>query len=120
MIRSIVRFVVILYPVRLAHYCYIVPPSSFSYLMIKTIIRKNRNNNQFRTVNRYTFPNQQKSIFSLSFFHIIIVLLLLLVLSLCVMSFSTGVTILVSQTVLSLLIRRVITKTSEAIPLLGS
>lgn len=31
-----------------------------------------------------------------------------------------GVTILVSQTVLSLLIRRVITKTSEAIPLLGS
>lgn len=34
--------------------------------------------------------------------------------------FSTGVTILVSQTVLSLLIRRVITKTSEAIPLLGS
>lgn len=35
-------------------------------------------------------------------------------------SIFTGVTILVSQTVLSLLIRRVITKTSEAIPLLGT
>lgn len=34
--------------------------------------------------------------------------------------YFAGVTILVSQTVLSLLIRRVITKTSEAIPLLGS
>lgn len=37
----------------------------------------------------------------------------------CTISISTGVTILVSQTVLSVLIRRVITKTSEAIPLLG-
>lgn len=46
----------------------------------------------------------------------------LLVLCVCknkCISIFTGVTILVSQTVLSVLIRRVITKTSEAIPLLG-
>lgn len=39
---------------------------------------------------------------------------------LCVIFFFAGVTIFVSNTVLSLMIRRVITQTSEAIPLLGS